>query len=66
MKKYIEIKNAPGITHLKIELYYDLGGYNCFTGKNEPRAYYLSVTPVERSDRSRARVYRSINKKRMH
>lgn len=27
MKKYIEVKENPAkVTHLKIELYYDLGG----------------------------------------
>ena len=32
-KKYIEVKeNSAKVTHLKIELYYDLGGMNYFTG----------------------------------
>ena len=31
-----------------MELYYALGGINYFTYKNEPRGYYLSVSPVER------------------
>lgn len=49
MKKYIEVKENPAkVTHLKIELYYDLGGMNYFTGKAENRGYYLSVTPVTR------------------
>lgn len=30
-------------------LYYSLGGYNYFTYQKEPRGYYLSVTPIERS-----------------
>ena len=49
MKKYIELKN-PGkyATHLRIELFYDLGGYNYFTGRQTPRGYYLSVSPVAR------------------
>ena len=50
MKKYIELKNTNrNATHLKIELYYSLGGYNVFTHKTEPRGYYLSVSPVSRS-----------------
>lgn len=52
MKKYIEVKENPAkVTHLKIELYYDLGGMNYFTGRAENRGYYLSVTPVERGMR---------------
>lgn len=52
MKKYIEVKeNSAKVTHLKIELYYDLGGMNYFTGRAENRGYYLSVTPVERGMR---------------
>lgn len=34
---------------LKCELYYDLGGMNYFSYKNEARGYYVSVSPVERS-----------------
>lgn len=53
MKKYIEVKENPAkVTHLKIELYYDLGGMNYFTGRAENRGYYLSVTPVERHTNS--------------
>lgn len=48
MKKYIEVKPNRAATDLEIEVYYSLGGYNFFTGKNEPRGYYLSVSPVER------------------
>lgn len=48
MKKYIELKNNGSATHLKIELYYNLGGYNVFTYKEEKRGYYLSVSPVTR------------------
>lgn len=34
--------------YIKVELYYDLGGMNYFTYKQEPRGYYVSVCPVER------------------
>lgn len=50
MTKYIELhKNPANYTHLKVEVYYSLGGMNYFTSKIEPRGYYISVTPVERS-----------------
>lgn len=49
MKKYIEVmENSAKITHLKIEVYYNLGGINYFTYRTENRGYYLSVTPVKR------------------
>ena len=35
-------------THLRIDLYYDLGGYNVFTYKTDPRGYYASFLPVKR------------------
>ena len=51
MKKYIELEANAAATHLKIEVYYHLGGYNCFTAKSENRGYYLSISPVTRSNR---------------
>ena len=48
--KYVKAE-GPQVSHLRIDLYYDLGGYNLFTYRNDSRGYYLSVTPVERSDR---------------
>lgn len=36
---------------IKCELYYSLGGMNYFTYKNEPRGYYVSIVPVERTSR---------------
>lgn len=51
MKKYIELVENRNATHLKIELYYHLGGMNYFTARSESRGYYLSVSPVSRSDR---------------
>lgn len=42
MKKYIKVKENPAkVTHLKIELYYDLGGMNYFTGRAETSGYML-------------------------
>ena len=50
--RYYPIKNRNGkATHLKAEIYYALGGHNVFTYKNESRGYYISVSPVERSDK---------------
>lgn len=48
MEKYIKVKeNLAKVTHLKIELYYSLGGFNAFTHRTEKRGYYLSVIPIE-------------------
>ena len=44
-----EDPNRPGKTTLDVEVYYDLGGPNYFTGGNSPRGYYLSVSPVTRN-----------------
>ena len=43
-KKYIEREGKE----LKIHLYYNIGGANYASYRNEARGYYLSVTPVER------------------
>ena len=52
MTKLIALKeNKSKATHLKIETFYSLGGYNVFAGKSENRGYYLSVSPVERFER---------------
>ena len=50
MKKYLEVKNpTKEVNVIKIELYYSLGGYNCWYGKPEKRGYYLCVTPLYKS-----------------
>ena len=49
-KEYIKIVDNNRATHLKCELYYDLGGMNFFTHETEPRGYYVSVVPVSRSN----------------
>jgi hypothetical protein len=49
-KHYIEIKDNPKATHLKVSLYYSLGGANYFTGTNERRGIWLSVSPVTKDD----------------
>lgn len=52
-KYYIPIKSLNGgkENNLKVEVYYDLGGYSYFTGKQTKRGYYVSVLPVERSQK---------------
>lgn len=51
MKKYIATNRVPDATHIKIEVYYEKGGYNYFTYKTEPRGVYVSVSPVTLEDR---------------
>lgn len=49
MKKYIPVKaNNNGTTDLRVELTYDLGGYDMFNYTSKARGYYLVVTPVTR------------------
>jgi hypothetical protein len=43
-----ELKTTSGKS-LEIEAYYSKGGMNYFTSNNEPRGYYLGITPVEKS-----------------
>lgn len=51
MKKSIALETPTRDANtLEVEVYYSLGGMNYFTGRNEPRGYYLSVTPAKRSD----------------
>ena len=51
MKNYIPVNtNDKRITHLKCEVDYSLGGINYFTSRNEPRGYYVHVSPVERRE----------------
>ena len=54
MKEYIPVKmqqiGNTKITHIRVETYYSLGGYNYFTYRQERRGYYISVAPVERSE----------------
>lgn len=51
MKKYFELKeNEQKNTHLEVEIYYSLGGMNYFTGREEKRGYYLSVSPIAKSN----------------
>lgn len=40
--------NNNGFTDLEVTIDYNRGGMNLFTYKEEPRGYYVSVTPVKR------------------
>ncbi len=48
-KKNVEVFiKAEGIDgEFMVSVYYDLGGYNYFSGNKNPRGYYLSVIPVK-------------------
>jgi hypothetical protein len=41
---YEGLKNG---THLDVEVFYDKGGANYFSGGTTPRGYYVSVMPVK-------------------
>ena len=43
-------RKTTGKEELKIESYYSLGGWNMFNESQEPRGYWLSISPVERKD----------------
>ena len=43
----VKVTGNPNYTHLKIETYYDKGGYSLFTYEDQPRGYYVSVCPFE-------------------
>lgn len=48
---YIPIRSLnSNENYLKVDIYYDLGGYSYFTNKSSKRGYYVSVTPVVRSE----------------
>jgi len=51
-KKFLELESNAKATHLKVEVYYDKGGANYFTGGTETRGIKLSVSPVSRSESS--------------
>ena len=38
--------NDRGINALEVNVYYSLGGCSMCSYRNEPRGYYISVTPV--------------------
>lgn len=54
--EYIKTDVLKGANNIRIKLYYDLGGFNCFTYKTEARGYYISVTPVDYSEKNGIRI----------
>lgn len=45
--EYYPVANKDtNCTHIKVEMYYSLGGWNVFTNKKEHRGYYISISPV--------------------
>lgn len=48
LERYYKINGNGNVNALKIEVYYNLGGYNVWTYRSEPRGYYLLVLPVKR------------------
>ena len=47
MKKYFKTTMADA-TDLKMEVYYNKGGFNMFTHENVRRGIYFSISPVKR------------------
>tara|TARA_R110000772_G_scaffold17348_5_gene48482 strand:- start:294 stop:632 length:339 start_codon:yes stop_codon:yes gene_type:complete len=52
IKRY-KILNHPNWNELEISLSYKIGGYNYFTGVNQPRGLQLHCTPQNRTATSR-------------
>ena len=46
----IPVSGNKNFTHVRLTLYYSLGGMNMWTYKNDPRGYYMSVSPVRKVD----------------
>jgi len=49
MKTYIPLKENPEYTDLQVNVFYDKGGSNYFSGQIIRRGIYVSVTPVLRN-----------------
>ena len=52
-----EIKTTDPSTVLEVQLYYNIGGMNYFTGETMQRGLYVSVTPVQYSSDRKVRSY---------
>ncbi len=51
MKNYIKVSGSNNTNYLRVDFDYSKGGYNYFTGKAEPRGYYIHVSPVNRENK---------------
>ena len=49
IKEY-KVLNGSKATHIEVDLTYQLGGWNYFTGVKEPRGLYLGCSPIEKGD----------------
>lgn len=49
VQRFYNIEETNGNNVIDVELYYSLGGMNYFTYKQEPRGFYVSITPEHRS-----------------
>lgn len=43
---YIPLKQKHDVTHLRIDVYYNIGDYSMLSHQPQQRGYYLSVSPV--------------------
>ena len=52
-KEQIRVSRTPvsGEYHIDVEVAYSKGGANAWTGRQEPRGYWLHVTPLEVEER---------------
>lgn len=54
MLEVLPLDKDPGNHVLEVKIFYDMGGANYFSGGINRRGYYLSVSPVQVSEHSRA------------
>lgn len=50
-KWYFKTPDLPN-NHMLVEVYYEQGGMNYFSGNVKPRGYYILVKPIDREERS--------------
>lgn len=48
---YVPVTGNPEVSHLKVAVYHSKGGVNFATYKDDPKGYWLSVTPVMREEK---------------
>jgi len=58
-KRFLEVIGQEKVSHLKVEVYYDKGGANYFTGGMEARGIKLSISPVHREEHENGIVVES-------
>ena len=49
-ERYIERDDLKDANCIKVSVYYSKGGHSYFSGRSEPRGFYISVTPVTRAN----------------